>query len=234
MLSARGLLQVGRLPLRLDDFRCRMRSLIRWGMLSLLSQVSVGRHRSEWCARRDRSQLPFKYRPPDFFSKTSSPIDSNINQPDPHPMTQLLAKVEMLIHKLPQEVFAALCDALMLEKFWLKRASGPLARDAIVEWEFLVPGARETVKVTGFVANQVIEFEWSDGVAVAIHCKPHDQNGTRVSISATGFSDASQAMNATEGFAIVLCDLKSLLETGRSGNMVRDKAALIAADMANS
>ncbi|MEP7276850.1 MAG: hypothetical protein ABI812_10875, partial [Betaproteobacteria bacterium] len=39
--------------------------------------------------------------------------------------------------------------------------------------------------------------------------------------------DGSQA--ATEGFTIVLCDLKCLLETGQSGNMVRDKAALISA-----
>ena len=33
----------------------------------------------------------------------------------------------------------------------------------------------------------------------------------------------------TEGFAIVLCDPKSLRETGKSGGMVRDKAVLIAA-----
>lgn len=39
-----------------------------------------------------------------------------------------------------------------------------------------------------------------------------------------GFSDtdvAAQAINATEGFTIVVCDLKSLLEAGRVGNMVR-------------
>lgn len=37
-----------------------------------------------------------------------------------------------------------------------------------------------------------------------------------------------QAVNATEGFSIVLCDLKTFLETGRSANLVRDKAKLIA------
>lgn len=44
-----------------------------------------------------------------------------------------------------------------------------------------------------------------------------------------GRGAASEAVSTTEGFAIVLCDLKSLLETGKSGGMVRDKATLIAA-----
>ena len=34
--------------------------------------------------------------------------------------------------------------------------------------------------------------------------------------------------------AIVECDLKSLLETGQSGNMVRDKAVLISAARADA
>ena len=34
-------------------------------------------------------------------------------------------------------------------------------------------------------------------------------------------------VGATEGFSIVLCDLRTLLETGRSANLVRDKAELI-------
>jgi hypothetical protein len=34
-------------------------------------------------------------------------------------------------------------------------------------------------------------------------------------------------VNATEGFSIVLCDLKVLLESGHSANLVKDKAQLI-------
>ena len=41
-----------------------------------------------------------------------------------------------------------------------------------------------------------------------------------------------QATGTVEGFAIVLCDLKTLLETGESANLVRDKAALIVAAQA--
>lgn len=148
-------------------------------------------------------------------------------------MNEVVVSAEMLIRKPPGDVFDAFSDPRTLEKFWLKSASGPLAKGAIVEWEFLVKGARETVTVTEFLANEAIEFEWSDGVAVTIRFNSQDQSGTRVSMTATGFTDSSQTAKAAEGFTIVLCDLKSLLETGRSGNMVRDKAVLITEDMAD-
>ena len=51
----------------------------------------------------------------------------------------------------------------------------------------------------------------------------------------SGFEGADalrQATGTVEGFAIVLCDLKTLLETGESANLVRDKAALIIAAQA--
>jgi uncharacterized protein YndB with AHSA1/START domain len=147
-------------------------------------------------------------------------------------MSEVNATAAMLIRKPVRDVFDAFVNPRSLEKFWLKRASGPLARDATVEWEFMVEGARETVTVTEFVLNQIIAFRWSGGIAVTLRFEQHDTNSTRLSVSATGFTGAdapSLAVNATEGFTIVACDLKTLLETGKSGNMVRDKAALISA-----
>ena len=41
-----------------------------------------------------------------------------------------------------------------------------------------------------------------------------------------------EATNNVEGFSIVLSDLKTLLESGESANLVRDKAALIIAEQA--
>ena len=152
-------------------------------------------------------------------------------------MNNVVAKVEMLIRKSAKEVFNAFVDPRTIEKFWLKKASGPLAKDANVEWEFMVRGARETVAVTEFLPNQLIAFTWSDGIAVKMKFESRDDRSTVLSVTATGFKGTgapSQAVNATEGFAIVLCDLKSLLETGRSGNMVRDKAALISAAKADT
>ena len=152
-------------------------------------------------------------------------------------MSELTATVEMLIRKPPKEVFQAFVDPRTLEKFWLKSASAPLAQGATVKWEFMVEGARETVTVTGFVQDETIAFQWSDGISVEMHFAKHGENGTRFSVAATGFKGAdaaSLAINATEGFTIVACDLKALLETGQSGNMVRDKAALISADNAHT
>jgi hypothetical protein len=66
---------------------------------------------------------------------------------------------------------------------------------------------------------------------VGIDCREHGNRATRVAVEVTGFKDdngVDSIVNATEGFSIVLCDLKTLLETGHSANLVRDKAELIA------
>ena len=41
-----------------------------------------------------------------------------------------------------------------------------------------------------------------------------------------------QATGTIEGFTLVLCDLKTLLESGNSAHLVRDKAELISRSMA--
>jgi uncharacterized protein YndB with AHSA1/START domain len=152
-------------------------------------------------------------------------------------MTDVIATTKMLIRKPVEDVFNAFVNPRTIEKFWLRSASGPLAKNAIVEWEFMVEGAHETVTVTEFVSNTIIAFKWSDGIAVKMTFKQFETSTTLFSVEATGFNGpdaASLAVNATEGFTIVACDLKSLLETGQSGNMVRDKAFLISANSADA
>ena len=149
-------------------------------------------------------------------------------------MEALVSKTEMLIRRPAVVVFDAFVDPRVLESFWLRSASGRLADGAEVEWEFLVAGARAKVVVTGFIPHRFIAFTWPDGIGVEMNFGAPDDECTRLSVTARGFdgSDASRrALDTTEGFAIVLCDFKCLLETGRSGNMVRGKAALITADM---
>ncbi|KQW45363.1 hypothetical protein ASD88_10575 [Pelomonas sp. Root662] len=137
----------------------------------------------------------------------------------------------MLIRAPAAAVFAAFVEPAWLKKFWLKKASGPLAVGQAVQWEFLVPGAREQVKAVRLEPGRHITFNWSDGTTVDIRLARFGR-ATRVTVEMTGFrgkSAADEAVGATEGFAIVLCDLKALLEQGTSGGMVRDKARLIAA-----
>jgi hypothetical protein len=97
-----------------------------------------------------------------------------------------------------------------------------------VTWQFMVPGATDTVRVTAFRDQQHIGFDWSDGVSVEMDFEPWDDEATHLSVKASGFRAEQAVVAATEGFSIVLCDLKTLLETGRSGNLVKDKAELIA------
>ncbi len=76
---------------------------------------------------------------------------------------------------------------------------------------------------------------FSDGMQVDVTFEFHDGEATRVGSPAAASPEddlLAQATNTVEGFSIVLCDLKILLETGRSANLVRDKAELIARQMA--
>jgi hypothetical protein len=60
-----------------------------------------------------------------------------------------------------------------------------------------------------------------------------EEAGTRVTVTVSGFDPGKLLAEATgtiEGFSIVLCDLKTLLESGNSANLVRDKAELITRD----
>ena len=143
------------------------------------------------------------------------------------------AQAQMLFRAPVSTVFQAFVQPSWLKRFWLKTASGPLRQGGKVRWEFLVPGAGEEVSVKRLIDCERILFDWSDGNRVDLRFTQWTRGVTRVSVQVSGFKGrdaARQAVGATEGFTIVLCDLKCLLESGRSGRMVRDKAKLIASD----
>jgi uncharacterized protein YndB with AHSA1/START domain len=143
------------------------------------------------------------------------------------------AQADMLFRAPVSTVFQAFVQPAWLKRFWLKSASGPLRQGGKVHWKFMVPGAEEEVSVRRLIENEQILFDWSDGNRVDLRFAQWTRGVTRVSVQVSGFKGrdaAKQAVGATEGFTIVLCDLKCLLESGRSGRMVRDKANLIASE----
>ena len=145
-------------------------------------------------------------------------------------MAEKLAKAEMLVRRPIAEVFNAFVDPATITKFWLNSTTGPLSQGAQVEWTFMVPGATDTVTVTAFEDQLRIAFDWSDGISVDLRFLEDGDAATRVCVVVSGFSgDAAinEIVGATEGFSIVLCDLKTLLESGHSANLVRDRAELI-------
>lgn len=143
-------------------------------------------------------------------------------------MAAYQAKAEMPIRSSATQAFDAFVEPGTLAKFWLAKSSAPLAPDARVRWDFMVPGASETVAVTAFERPGHLAFDWSDAVHVDMHFAGAADGSVVVSVVASGFRSVEEAVGATEGFSIVLCDLKTLMETGQSANLVRDKAALIA------
>ena len=136
----------------------------------------------------------------------------------------------MLIRRPVAEVFDAFVNPDTVTKFWLQSTTGPLAPGAHIRWAFMVPGATETVTVTAFESPERIAFAWSDGNSVTLTFEARGGGvDTHLAVEVSGLDSEDAAMNATEGFAIVLCDLKTLLESGSSANLVKDKAGLIAA-----
>jgi uncharacterized protein YndB with AHSA1/START domain len=145
-------------------------------------------------------------------------------------------QVSMFIRRPPGEVFAAFVNPQTIRKFWLTDTTGPLAPGARVQWQFMVPGATAKVFVTRFEAPRLLSFDWpEDGLHVDMSFEPFDEAGTRAAVAVSGFQGAgvlSEVARTVEGFSIVLADLKTLLETGESAGLVRDKAALIVASQA--
>jgi uncharacterized protein YndB with AHSA1/START domain len=149
-------------------------------------------------------------------------------------MASPIAKVNMLVRRPPAEVFDAFVRPEILTKFWLSRASGPLEPGKTVTWEFMVPGASAETYVAEMVRDRLIRISWDDGTTVSFTFEPYSDGGTRVEVVNGGFSGNAEevmeaALEATQGFTIVLCDLKATLEHGQSLGFVRDKALLITA-----
>ena len=149
-------------------------------------------------------------------------------------MASPVAKVSMLIRCPPAKVFEAFVRPEFLTKFWLSRASGPLEAWKTVTWDFMVPGVSAKTYVEELLPDRLIRISWDDATTVSFAFESYSNGGTRIEVVNAGFSGSAQevmdaALEATQGFTIVLCDLKATLEQGRSMGFVRDKALLIEA-----
>jgi uncharacterized protein YndB with AHSA1/START domain len=148
--------------------------------------------------------------------------------------SEVTTNVSLLVRRPTKDVFEAVVDPGKIAQYWISRSSGPLEPHATVHWEFKVPGAEVDTTVTRFERNRALEFVWSDGTRVSWRFEEHESGGTVVDIAIAGFSGeqgevVEAALDATQGFTIVLCDLKTYLESGVSARLCHDKAVLIAA-----
>lgn len=146
--------------------------------------------------------------------------------------TAVRARVTMLIQAPSNDVYAAFVEPVHLTQFWLSKASGPLRIGETVHWNFMVEGAEIDTTATKMETGKKLSWDWSDGSTVLIELEALD-GGTAVTLINDHFPHhgaerIDAALNATEGFAIVLADLKTLLESGSSAGITKAKAKLIA------
>jgi uncharacterized protein YndB with AHSA1/START domain len=141
------------------------------------------------------------------------------------------AKAEMLIRRPVAEVFEAFVDPAITSRFWFTRGSGRLEPDTQVTWEWDRYQLSVLVNVKAVEPNRRILIEWSAHDApttVEWTFTPRADATTFVSVTNAGFSGdgdeiVKAAIDSTEGFALVLCGLKALLEHGIALNLVADR-----------
>jgi uncharacterized protein YndB with AHSA1/START domain len=141
------------------------------------------------------------------------------------------AKAEMLIRKLAAEVFEAFFDPAVTSRFWFTKGSGRLKAGKPVEWEWGMYDFSVQVSLKAIEPNRRIVIEWpASGSPTTVEWvfKPLTDDTTFVSITNSGFSGSGdeivkQAIDATEGFALVLAGLKAYLEHGIALNLVADR-----------
>ena len=141
------------------------------------------------------------------------------------------ARVTMFIEAAPDKVYLAFVEPEKITKFWLRKASAPLQLGKTVHWNFLVDGAECDTTATVMDEDRSLAWDWSDGTKVSIDFETVD-GGTAVTLvndqlPGAGNELVEAALNATEGFAIVLSDLKTWLESGKSAGISKAKAKLI-------
>jgi uncharacterized protein YndB with AHSA1/START domain len=148
-------------------------------------------------------------------------------------MSEPVARASMMIAAAPERVFDALVEPDSLRRYWLAAASAPLRLGQPARWTFLVPGAEAETTATALDRPHRLAWDWSDGTTVEITIEAEGAE-TVVAVACSGFAGDAQARLATalattEGFAIVLADLKTWLETGRPAGLTAAKARLITA-----
>ncbi|MES2694368.1 MAG: SRPBCC domain-containing protein [Verrucomicrobiota bacterium] len=141
------------------------------------------------------------------------------------------AQSQLLIRRPAAKIYAAFVEPRMLAKFWLKKASGPLALGKTVTWHFPVDGISDKVTATLLEPGRRIVVRWSDGTETEWTFEAVTRTQTMVSVSQTVKGSARQrveaAINGTEGYTLVLADLKVLLERKIRSGIVKDKGVLI-------
>ncbi len=137
-------------------------------------------------------------------------------------------KAEMMIRQPALDVYEYFVDPAKLSTFWLSSASARLEVGKKVLWKFKIAGAEDTVAVEALEPGKRIAIVWDKDVRVEWLFIERNKTQTMVCVSITNIPGTfdeqfSYAVDVSQGFMIVLLELKALLEKGIVLNAIYDK-----------
>lgn len=145
-------------------------------------------------------------------------------------MKKNFAKAEMFIRKDVAEVFQAIVDPAITTKIWFTKSSGKLEKGKTIEWEWEMYNHKVNVEVPEIIENQKIIFNWGnyDRPSIVEWEFRAIEGGTFVSVTNEIEHDTPEKLiaevrDSTEGFTLVLANLKAYLEFNILLNLVGDR-----------
>jgi uncharacterized protein YndB with AHSA1/START domain len=145
-------------------------------------------------------------------------------------MIQNFAKAEMLIRKGLEEVFDAFINPEITTKIWFTKSSGKLEAGKTVTWNWEMYNHSVEVEVLEIIPLQKIKINWGnyDNPSIVEWTFLEMKSGTFVSVTNEIVQPdpeklLAEVRDSTEGFTLVLANLKALLEHGIQLQLVADR-----------
>ena len=142
-----------------------------------------------------------------------------------------IAKAEILIRKPIEEVFNAFIQPDLITQFWFDKCSGPIEKDASIEWTWSMFDMSILVVMQKFINNEKIIMSWGedkDQSTLEWTFTQRSDQTTYISLINSDFQGTeaekvSKALDSTGGFNLVIAAAKAYLEHGIKLNIVKDK-----------
>lgn len=144
---------------------------------------------------------------------------------------RIKAKVQIGILKSTGEIFEAIVNPEIMNKYFISTSTGRMESGKTLTWSWEDFDAEIQIKVGKVEKDKVVSFEWNgSGVncVVVITLEAKGENQTLVNVTESewpaDYKGANQCMGQVEGWTNFLCCLKAYLEYGinlRAGALIK-------------